>query len=71
MIALMMVQCPVCNEPTSASALRIDHIPQGGGIMPLCRGGGSMAELLVVELRHEHAAVEEQRYTERAVISKV
>lgn len=71
MLALMMVQCPVCNEPTSNSFLRIDHLPQGGAIMPLCKGGGSLAELLLVELRHEHAQSEQNIYKDREVISKV
>lgn len=69
-LALMMVNCPICNEPSAKSFLRMDHLAQGGGIMPLCKGGGSLAEVIGLEVEHNHAQTEEANYVVREVISK-
>lgn len=70
-LALMMVNCPVCNEPTKATHIRVDHLPHGGAIMPLCKGGDTMAECTLVTLHHTHAATTAQEYAERPMVSKV
>jgi hypothetical protein len=70
MFALMMVQCPICNEPTKLTAIRMDHLAQGGGIMPICKGSATLAESITIQMDHAHATQEQARYIEREVISK-
>ena len=71
MMAMLMSNCPICNEPTSKSYLRIDHLPQGGSITPICKGSETLAESTMVTLEHTHYAVVEEAYKDREVISKV
>lgn len=72
MLVLLMQNCPACNEPTSATNLRLDHMPQASGqLMPICRGAATLAEPILIELRHTHAADEEARHVVREVVSKV
>src|SRR5678815_38914 len=71
MLALMMVNCPVCNEPTADTHIRVDHLPHGGAITPLCKGSDTMAESTLVTLHHSHATKVEKEYVERAMVSKV
>lgn len=71
MLVLLMQQCPVCNEPTAATDLRLDHMPQASGqLLPICRGSATFAEALKIELRHQHAQDEEARHEVREVVSK-
>lgn len=70
MLALMMVNCPICNEPTNNTFLRMDHLAQGGGIQPLCKGGATLAETIGLQIPHNHAAQEQTNYKEREVITK-
>lgn len=72
MLVLLMQNCPACNEPTAATDLRLDHMPAASGqLMPICRGGATLAEPLRIELRHSHAEDEEKRHVVREVVSKV
>lgn len=70
MLALMMVNCPVCNEPTSTTAIRLDHLPQGGQVLPLCKGSATLAEAKQIVIEHTHAADEQEAKNERVMISK-
>ena len=72
MLVLLMQNCPACNEPTAATNLRLDHMPQQSGqLMPICRGSATMAEPILIEMRHQHAADEQERHVVREVVSKV
>ena len=70
LLAVKMLNCPICNEPTESFKLRSDHLPQGGAIMPMCRGSQSLAEVQVIEMKRHAAEYEEQNHKEREMISK-
>lgn len=55
-LVLKMVNCPYCNEPAQALRLRLDHLPKGGAITPICKGSGSLAEVIAIDIVHDHAA---------------
>lgn len=69
-LAIKMQNCPVCNEPCRSLRLRSDHFA-GGAIMPICRGGATLAEVASIEIEHQHYIAEQQRHTPREMISKV
>lgn len=76
MLALMMQNCPQCNEPTAATDLRLDHgtlplLTDGNGqLRPLCCGAQTLSEALRIEIRHSHAQDEERGHVVREVVSK-
>lgn len=70
-LAVKMVQCPVCNEPVSKMLLRTDHMPQGGGITPMCQGAASLNDVGVIEVGRTHAKTEQETYVEREMIQKL
>ncbi len=70
LLAVKMLNCPICNEPVETFRLRSDHLPQGGAIMPMCRGSQSLAEVQVIEMRRHAAEQEEKNHVEREMISK-
>lgn len=70
-LVLKMLNCPICNEPSSGLRLRTDHLPQGGTITPVCKGSASMAEIIEVVIEQQHSADEEKNHKERTVISKI
>lgn len=70
-LALQMRQCPVCNEPVSKLTLRMDHLPTGGVITPMCRGSASLAENLQIEVTFGHAEAEAAAYIPKEVVSKL
>ncbi len=70
LLAVKMLNCPICNEPVEAFRLRSDHLPQGGAIMPMCRGSQTLAEVQVIEMKRQAAADEEKNHVERSMISK-
>lgn len=69
-LAVKMVQCPVCNEPVTKLVFRSDHMPHGGQVTPMCRGAASLNEVLMVAIDRGHAASEAASHTEREMISK-
>jgi len=71
MAALLMVNCPICNEPTAKTFLRVDYLPQGGAITPICKGSDTLAETTMVALEHSHHTAVEKAYIERPMVSKV
>lgn len=70
-LAAKMTQCPVCNEPVARRFIRVDHLPHGGQITPMCRGAGSLAEVMQVEMVCNHASDEEGKYIERQMPGKL
>lgn len=70
MLAMLMSNCPICNEPVAKTFIRTDHLPHGGAITPICKGSESLAESTLVVLTHTHAADEAERYKHREVLSK-
>lgn len=50
LLAFEMVNCPVCNEPTSRTVLRTEHVTAAMGVNAACRGEASRGERGVVEL---------------------
>lgn len=80
MLAVKMVNCPICNEPTKAFHLRTDHLPGNssaparGVITPVCKGAASLAEIIFVDVTRGHAAAEQARVNaegERVMDGKV
>ena len=71
LLAVKMLNCPICNEPVESFRLRSDHLPQGGAIMPMCRGSESLAEVQMIEMRRQAAAKEETTHKEREMCSKI
>ncbi len=69
-LALMMVNCPVCNEPVATTTIRMDHLPQNGQLLPLCRGSATLAEAKVITIEHTHATDEQSSEVKRQMISK-
>jgi hypothetical protein len=57
LLMVRMVNCPVCNEPTTKFKLRTDHTSQGFGIAAICRGQAGAAETNVIDM--ERHAVED------------
>lgn len=70
-IVAKMVNCPICNEPTAKLVYRMDHLPHGGTVMPMCKGSASLAEVTEVTLERRHAAEEQAQYKDREVINKI
>jgi hypothetical protein len=65
-LVALMLQCPVCNEPTEHTTIRMDHVAKGGGIAARCCGRENMAEVTLVELQRQHA-----HETEKAMVDAV
>lgn len=70
-LVLKMVNCPQCNEPSGTLRVRMDHLPKGGSITPLCRGSATMAETIGIEVKLNHAAQEAANHVHREVPSKI
>lgn len=70
-LAIKMLNCPICNEPTSKTVLRTDHMPHGGALTAICRGASSLADVGQIELLRRHAETEQESYIEREMIGKV
>ena len=37
-LAVLMTNCPVCNEPVARFKLRTDHLAGGGPVVKACKG---------------------------------
>lgn len=61
----------MCNEPVGSVKVRLDHLPTGGVITPLCKGSASLAENLSIEIELGHAQAEQERYSHKEVIHKL
>jgi len=70
-LAIKMVNCPQCNEPASALRLRSDHLSRGAAITPTCRGSASQAEIIMLDIKLQHATILQENYKERELPSKV
>ena len=70
-LAIKMVNCPICNEPTQRTVLRTDHMPHGGALTAICKGAASLADVGQIELLRRHAQAEQEAYKERGMIGKV
>lgn len=70
-LAIKMVNCPQCNEPSASMVLRADHLSRGAAITPICRGSASLAEVHKIPLTFGHAARTEANYTVRALPGKL
>lgn len=58
MLAVRMIQCPVCNEPQKSVKFRVDHVVGAGQIMPACRGpvGASSVAFVTLDIKHSEQA---------------
>src|SRR5579871_3925694 len=64
MLAIRMLNCPTCNEPTKKLRLRVDHTGPAPYPVPLCIPGSSTGtEVIVVEIEFGHAAQTEAAET--------
>src|SRR5579859_3487343 len=70
-LAIKMVNCPQCNEPSTSLTLRSDHLSRGSAITPICQGSASLAEINKIELKLNHAALEQQNHVVRALPEKI
>lgn len=70
-LAIKMVNCPQCNEPSTTLALRADHLSRGSPITNICRGSESLAEVHKIQLNLNHAALEQEKHVEREMPSKI
>lgn len=43
-VAIKMVNCPICNEPAAQHGLRAEHVTTGGWIGKACQGQPSLGE---------------------------
>jgi hypothetical protein len=60
-LAVKMVCCPVCNEPSDKLVLRMDHTPPVPFPVPVCiPGSGTTAEVLVIQIPLRAAIVTEE-----------
>ena len=60
-LAIKMENCPQCNEPCRDFALRADHLSPQMQVAPLCQGAATLAEAVLIQLRHEHVEQEEAK----------
>jgi hypothetical protein len=60
-LAMLMENCPYCNEPTQVTRLRTDHFPSGGQVVKACKGQVGSAEITIIELERTHAVEVESR----------
>lgn len=66
MLAIRMLNCPTCNEPTAKLRLRVDHTGTAPYPVPLCIPGSVAGhEVIVVEIQFGHAAQTEAIETAR------
>ena len=54
MLAMKMENCPVCNEPTAVSGIRVDHLTPGGPVVKFCQQEPSPGEVVEMRLVREH-----------------
>lgn len=54
-LAVNMVNCPICNEPVDNITLRTDHTKQGMGIPAVCRQQRGLSEVVIIKLKRNHA----------------
>ena len=71
LLAIKMVNCSVCNEPSTALRLRADHLSQGQAITPICRGSATLAETHKIDLTLRHAAQEQASHAVRDMPGKL
>ncbi len=64
-LAVRMLNCPVCNEPVVTYHQRIDHTSPGMGIAGICRGQKGLAETNFVEMKRNHAVEAVQNWDEK------
>lgn len=70
-IAVKMVNCPICNEPVGRLSVRQEHVPQGGQILPLCAGSPTLNDVMQLDIHRNHHIAEQTTHKEREMISKV
>ena len=70
-VAVKMTNCPICNEPVTRLALRMEHLPQPGQITAMCQGAGTLNEVIQLKVERNHAKVTESTHVEREMISKI
>lgn len=71
LLALKMNQCPQCNEPSKLIKLRLDHLPKGGALTPICQGSASLAECITLELQFNHFHETEKKHKDREMPTKI
>lgn len=64
-LAVRMINCPQCNEPTVSMQLRTDHTCPGMGIAATCRGQKGLSETMFIRLDRGHAAEAIEKWDEK------
>lgn len=59
-LAVKMENCPVCNEPSVYTRIRIDHIGYKQPLHAICRGVATNAEVVMAEMKRGHWTEAEQ-----------
>ncbi len=52
-VATRLTLCPICNEPPTLRAMRVDHIATGAWIGKECQGEQGKGESVLVEMNCE------------------
>lgn len=61
-VAARMMNCPVCNEPQKALRFRLDHVTDGNGVLPVCRGVKGFHNHAFIDLNFHHSEVAMENY---------
>ena len=70
-VAVRMINCPVCNEPQDTIKIRFDHVVDAAGVMPVCRGQKGLHNHTFVNMNLHHAEVAEENWDEEVGRVKV
>lgn len=70
-LAIKMVNCPQCNEPSDKMSLRADHLSRGQAITAICHGSASLADTHKLVVKLDHAAHEQANHKIRALPDKL
>lgn len=54
-VAIKMVNCPICNEPPAGHGIRVEHVTSGAWIGKACKGQSSIGETTYMELVNQTA----------------
>lgn len=49
-VAIRMVNCPICNEPPAGHGIRVEHVTTGQWVGKVCKGQTSLGETTYMEL---------------------
>jgi len=70
-LAIKMVNCPQCNEPSASLLVRSDHLSRGQAITAICQGAATLADIHKIEIKLNHAEIEQQNHKIRLLPEKL